>query len=251
MRYITGGMVGLIAMFGLTAVALGQTASTDRSARLASVLPADVAQRVMSAVARARAEQLPAAALENRALKFAARGVPPQDIARSVDEQLARMRSMRSVLGAARRQAPTGDEIEAGAEAIREGVDGATISKLAQSAPSGRSLTVPLYVIGNLVSRGVPSDEALQGVEKRLEAHGSDAEIEADGVAIAAARRSAEHGRDFGTTNRQGNSGNEEGGIDHHAGPPAGVPANAGHRGESGTRPGQGQKPSTTGHGRP
>ena len=50
-----------------------QVPSRDPSTRLREVLPADVAQRVLARIADARARQLPAAALENRALKFAAR----------------------------------------------------------------------------------------------------------------------------------------------------------------------------------
>ena len=51
---------------------LAQTPARDPSARLRQVLPADVAQRVLARIAEARARQLPAEALENRALKFAA-----------------------------------------------------------------------------------------------------------------------------------------------------------------------------------
>src|SRR5450759_258759 len=68
-----------------------QTPARDPSARLREVLPADVAQRVLARIADARARQLPAAALENRALKFAAKGVAPINIERSVNEQANRM----------------------------------------------------------------------------------------------------------------------------------------------------------------
>src|SRR6478609_6103559 len=68
-----------------------QTPAKDPSARLREVLPPDVAQHVLARIADARAHQLPAEALENRALKFAAKGVPAKDIERSVDEQAQRM----------------------------------------------------------------------------------------------------------------------------------------------------------------
>src|SRR5687768_18329644 len=111
-------------------VASGQTPAADPSARLREVLPGDVAERVLARIAEARARQLPAEALENRALKFAAKGVAPLDIVRSLSEQAERMNTARGALAGARPGQPRGDEIEAGAEAIRKGVDGAAIAEL-------------------------------------------------------------------------------------------------------------------------
>src|SRR4051794_34810633 len=148
----------------VASVSSAQTRAQDPSARLREVLPPDVAQRVLATIADARARQLPATALENRALKFAAKGVEPTRIERSVNEQAGRMDAARNALVAGRRSQPAADEIEAGAEAIRKGVGGAQVSLLAKSAPSGRSLAVPLFVIGTLTDRGLPSSQALQRV---------------------------------------------------------------------------------------
>lgn len=88
-------------------------------------------------------------------------------------------------------------------------MDGHQVSQLARSAPSGRSLAVPLFVISSLVDRGLPSDEALRRVLARLEARASDAQLEglaaapghADqpgkltGLDMAETRRPAEAGR--------------------------------------------------------
>src|SRR5687768_6836945 len=141
--------------------ASAQVPARDASTRLREVLPADVAQRVLARIADARARQLPAVALENRALKFAAKGVAPLDIERSINEQAQRMESARSALSSGRGSTPAGDEIEAGAEAMRKGVDGASVALLAQSAPRDRSLAVPLFVIGSLTDGGLPTDQAL------------------------------------------------------------------------------------------
>src|SRR5688500_199558 len=135
-------------------VASGQTPAADPSARLREVLPGDVAERVLARIAEARARQLPAEALENRALKFAAKGVPALDIERSLAEQAERLGAARNALAAGRGAVPHGDEIEAGAEAMRKGVDGAEVSRLARTAPKGRSLAIPLFVIGSLTDRG-------------------------------------------------------------------------------------------------
>lgn len=159
--------------------AVAQTPAHDPSARLREVLPADVVERVLARIAEARARELPAQAIENRVLKFAARGVAPADIEQSVVRQVERMSNAKGLLERARpTDRPSADEIDAGGEALRQGVDGAAVSELAKSAPSGRSLAVPLFVIGSLVERGLPSDEALARVRDRMLARASDAELE-------------------------------------------------------------------------
>jgi hypothetical protein len=219
---------------------IGQTPARDPSARLKEVLPADVAERVLARIAQARERQLPAEALENRALKFAAKGVDPKSIERSVNEQAARMETARAALGNGRTTNPAGDEIEAGAEAIRKGVDDASVSLLARSAPSGRSLAVPLFVIGSLTDRGLSSSDAVQRVIARLKAHASDAELERmpgelPPQAVAGqGNRPAATGRDFGQSHKPASAGRPA-----TAGPPSGVPGNAGAK----SNPGQSRRP--------
>jgi hypothetical protein len=213
---------------------IAQTPARDPSARLREVLPADVAQRVLARIAEARARQLPAEALENRALKFAAKGVDPKNIERSVNEQAARMETARAALASGRKSTPAGDEIEAGAEAMRKGVDGAAVILLARTAPSGRSLAVPLFVIGSLTDHGLSSADALQRVLARLKDRASDTDLERmpgdlPSQAVAGqANRPASTGRDFGQSHKPAS-----------AGPPAGVPGNAGAK----SNPGQSRRP--------
>jgi len=211
-----------------------QAPAADPSTRLREVLPADVAERVLAVIAEARARELPAAALENRALKFAARGVVPRDIEKSVAAHAERLEEAKDALEAGRGRKPTDDEVEAGAEAIRQGVDGAAVSALAKDAPSGRSLVMPLYVIGSLVDRGLPSDEALARVLARLLARATDAELERLPGELPAQAR--------GQANRPAQTGPELAGTKRpaHAGPPKGVPASGGKKAKpkpSGGRP--------------
>jgi hypothetical protein len=196
-----------------------QTPAHDASARLREVLPADVAARVIERIAAARARELPAQALENRALKFAARGVKPEEIERAVSEHATRLEQSKQALEAARAKRPSSDEIEAGAEVIRMGVDGAAVSAFAKDAPRDRSLAVPLYVIGSLIGRDLPRDEALKAVQKQLDARASDAELEKLPAQATAGknRKPAVVGRELAATKRPG-----------AAGPPSGVPANGG-----------------------
>jgi hypothetical protein len=209
-----------------------QTPAQDPSARLREVLPADVAARVLAVIEAARSRGLPAAALENRALKFAARGVAPKDIERSTADQARRMIDVRDTLEHARGRKPSGDEIEAGAEVLRRGVDGSKVSALAKSAPSGRSLAVPLFVIGSLMDRGLPSDSALSRVLARLQARAADRDLERMPGELPAQANG--QGRPA-TPGAQGNSGNRQTPPAMAppagrpvAGPPAGVPANGG-----------------------
>ena len=221
----------LVAIASLAQTAFAQIPAKDPSARLREVLPADVAQRVLARIADARAHQLPADALENRALKFAAKGVDPRNIERAVNEQAQRMESARAALFAGRGLTPEGDEIEAGAEAMRKGVDAPSVSLLAKRTPSGRSLAVPLFVIGALTDRGMTADQALQSVLARLQARASDADLESLSSEVSArgnagqGRPEGESGRDFGQSHRRATTGRPA-----TAGPPAGVPGNSGKK---------------------
>jgi hypothetical protein len=227
-------------IFSLLALALSaganalvaQTPARDPSARLMEVLPADVAERVLEKIAEARARELPAAALEHRALKFAARGVPAADIERSVSEHADRLLNAKQALEAARGQKADSDELEAGAEALRKGVNGAELSELAKAAPSGRSLALPLYALGSLLDRGLPSDEAIQRVHDRLTARAADAEFQRISnelppqAAAGQANRPALTGPDLAATKRP--AGTPAAGAGRTGGPPTTIPSNAG-----------------------
>ena len=235
-----------------------QPAPTDPTARLRSVLPAEVAERVLATIAEARAQQLPADALAQRALKFAARGVPPASIATAIAEQADRMGVARSAIQRGRPGMPNAEEVEAGAEVLRRGVDDARVTELARSAPAGRSLAVPLYVVGSLVDRGLPSDDALRRVQARLANRAADVELErmpaergqgADPMRDKEKGRPAATGRDLsvtrsGNANVGGNSGRGGGN-----GRPAVVPGNTGkdNRPPGKEKPGKPDKPDNPG----
>ncbi|MEX2182649.1 MAG: hypothetical protein WD771_11455 [Gemmatimonadaceae bacterium] len=175
-------MLRSLPLVAVCAFVLGaQVPAQDPAERLRAVLPAEVAERVLATIADARSRALPSqavTALENRALKFAARGVAPADLERAIGEHAVRMFRAREAIESARAERAAGEEIAAGAEAMRQGVDGAAVSALARSAPSGRSLAVPLFVIGSLVEHGLPSAAALQRVQERLAARATDLELE-------------------------------------------------------------------------
>jgi len=202
--------------------ASAQTPAADPSAKLREVLPADVADRVIMKVQEARARELPAQELENRALMLASQNVPAAKIEFAVNEQTDRMQKAKDAIEQARSRRSSDDEIEAGAQAIGKGVDGAQVSALAKGAPSGRSLAVPLLVIGSLVDRGLPSDEALQRVQLKLQQRATDRELQ-QMPESAQGQKPVETGKDLADGKRPAGVGKPA-----TAGAPASVPRNAG-----------------------
>jgi hypothetical protein len=215
--------------------AMAQT--DDASTRIKEVLPAPFATRILTVIARARAHELPAEALENRALKFAAKGVQPDSIEKSVVEHEARMERGKESIERARGSKAAADEVEAAAEVLRKGVDGPALSEFAKSAPSGRSLAVPLYVVGGLVDGGVPSNDALRRVAAGLRAKASDRDLEKLASEFPP-RGNNGNGRGPDMTGRptDGPGNNGIGFARGHDKRPVGVPANGG----AAAKPGRG-----------
>jgi len=160
----------------LPAALAAQTPAHDPSSTLESVLPPDVVQQVLTRIADARSRELPAAALEHRALELQAKGMPTGDIPGAVGETEEAMAKGKAALVAGGRAHPSDAEVEAAGTGVAQGVDGAAVSGLARSS-SGRSLAVPLSVMTSLVDRGLASDDALARVRDRLQANASDDDL--------------------------------------------------------------------------
>lgn len=155
---------------------VGLSAQEDPVERLSEVLPADVAEQVIAAVEAARNRALPDEAVANLALEGVAKGRSAEEVLSAVEALVGDMSVAQDAIQAAGRAPETG-EVEAATAAMRLGVDGAAISELAQSQPSGRSLAVPLLVIGGLTERGLPSEDALAQVAARLAERADDAAL--------------------------------------------------------------------------
>jgi hypothetical protein len=213
--------------------------------RLRQVLPAAQADRVVATVNDAIARGLPGLAIAERALEGIAKGRSGEEVAaaaRGFAEQLGGSRDALTRGG----RTPDASEIEGGATAMSLGVDGETVSALASSAPSGRSLAVPLAVVGALVQRGLPSDGALAAVQARLEARASDLElVDMPGEAgrlIAQGYRPSEVGRAMAAL-RSGIAAPPAGAAAGGAAAPAGVPTNVGQPGQRPQPPPRPQRP--------
>jgi hypothetical protein len=204
-----------------TTVASAQKAH-DPSAQLRQVLPASVADHVLATIADARAHSLPAAALEQQALKLSRKGAKPADIQKSVDRSAEDMKKSKAALEKGGHK-PSSDEIVAGSTLLGRGVDGAKVSAMAKAAPSGRSLTVPMYVIGTLMDRGLKTDAAFSRISARLTQKATDSQLTAEANATASEHRPA--------------TANQAGGIAHR---PVAAPG-------TGMRPATPGRPTTTG----
>jgi hypothetical protein len=248
----------------LPAVLAAQTPAHDPSSTLEQVLPPSVAQQVLATIADAQSRALPAAALEHRALELNAKGTPPAEIPGAIVNAENAMATGKAALAAGGRAHAGDAEVQAAGAAVANGVDGATISSLAKSAPSGRSLAVPLAVLAALVDRGLPADDALARVVARLEARASDQELAAlpeqagnglahkpatTGQALAATERPAGAGPPSSTP-----AGTTPAGITPPvAAPPSSVPVGTSPPASVPTNGGAGARPTTPTHptGRP
>ena len=167
------GWMGVLAAAVLPAAG---SAQVDPVARLTEVLPPQVAVQVLERVEQARARDLPAQAMANLALEGVTKGRSAAEVLAAVELLVDDMGRAQAALQAAGRP-PVEGELEAATAALRMGVDGSSVSELARSGPSGRTLTVPLLVLGGLAERGLPSDDALAAVRDRLQARADDAAL--------------------------------------------------------------------------
>jgi RNA polymerase sigma factor (sigma-70 family) len=152
--------------------------ASSPTARLKKLLPKRSADRVLAAISSAKSRGLPAAALENRALKFAMRNVKPSDIEDAIVADAEAMGKAGQLLTAAGRREPTLPEIDAAAQLLGEGADSASIGALAKSATATRSLETPLRVSAELVATTEKPADALTRVEDRVRKGASDAQLE-------------------------------------------------------------------------
>ncbi len=122
------------------------------AATLAAVRPIlDAAER----------DSLPRQALQSKVLEGLAKDVAPEQIGRVVSGLALELRSARSGLRGRLPDQPLFDgEVVAVATAARHGIGIDVVQSLWASRTDGASLEVPVTVLGELVRRGVPVDDA-------------------------------------------------------------------------------------------
>lgn len=136
-------------------MALATRGAAAQDARLSRQLDSATAARVSTIVDHARAASLPTEPLIDKALEGARKGAAPARIIDAVTALAARLDTTRLALG----PASTESELVAGASVLQAGVSTPVLHAL-RAARGARSLAVPLVVLGDLVTRGVPTDTA-------------------------------------------------------------------------------------------
>jgi hypothetical protein len=107
----------------------------------------------------AAAKGLPTAPLINRALEGAARRVGGQRILSVVRAHAAALAEAKAALG----DGSTVAELDAGATALRAGIDAKTLGVVRSTRPAGTAVTA-LVVLTDVVKRGVPASTAREAV---------------------------------------------------------------------------------------
>jgi hypothetical protein len=150
----------LVVLSALTAVAAAQD-TTARIRELDPLARLNEATRyqVELLLDSARVAKLPTAPLESRALEGIAKRADGRRIVAAVRLEFRSMRDARAALG----PSVTPDELKAAAGALRVGITTAELGHLAKSRHE-KPLTVPLVVLSDLVTRGVPRDTASQTI---------------------------------------------------------------------------------------
>lgn len=123
--------------------------------RLSAIADSSTRARVSAVIERARSSSLPVEPLVDKALEGARKRAPDARILDAVSSLAARLDSSRRALGGV----STDAELVAAAAALQAGVGPVVLTQLRRERP-GRSLAVPLVVLGDLVTRGVPHDTA-------------------------------------------------------------------------------------------
>lgn len=107
----------------------------------------------------ARVAGLPTAPLESKALEGISKRVDGRKIVVAVRAVFRSLRDARSVLG----PGATPDELNAAASALRVGLTSSELGHLARSRRD-KPVTIPLVVLSDLITRGVPRDAASQTI---------------------------------------------------------------------------------------
>jgi hypothetical protein len=103
----------------------------------------------------ARMIGVPTKLLESKALEGISKGADDRRILQAVRIEFAALRDAKAVLGPKAQP----DELSAAASALRVGLRQTELADLSRMQ-QGKQLTVPLVVLADLISRGVPKDTA-------------------------------------------------------------------------------------------
>jgi hypothetical protein len=176
------GTVAAQARVDAGAAATGQVATRQEGSSRASA----GGEAAVQATAEAR---LPVAPVHRVIAEGRARGASEAQIDRAALAVHSRLRASAEAIRDERRPTPSHAEIEAGAEAIAAGAAREDLERIADAAPSGRSLTACLTALAQLTANGGDAGRVAADLAGRLQAGASD-----DALMSLAARASGAAG---------------------------------------------------------
>ncbi len=165
-RLARRALTGFIAIAAAAPMLLAQ--GRDPLARLDSASHRIVAALVDSA----RTEGLPSEPIISQAQLGVARHASSTVISSVVRKVFLALREARASLG----EHATSEELSAGAQALEVGIPTSALIDLRQ-ARHGKSVTVPLVVLADLVTRGVPRDTASRAILQLWMGGAGDADL--------------------------------------------------------------------------
>lgn len=148
----------------------GAQEGRDRGGDPLSRLDAQTRYAVEKLLDSARLAGLPYGPLESKALEGLSKRASGRDILVAVRRVFRTLRDARVALGSE----ASSDELTAAAGALRVGIPRAELTQLATSREGKSSLTVPLIVLSDLVTRGVPRDTASLTINQLLQRGAAD-----------------------------------------------------------------------------
>lgn len=156
MRLLARGALLLLATTALSA-AQGQ------EERLASRFDGATLDRLRATIATAREHDLPVAPLVDKAMEGATKHAPGPRVEAAVAALYKRLETSHAALA----PSPSDADVASGADALAVGVPREALTSIRALRP-GRSVAVPLAVLAQLVSQGVPVARASTMVEDVL-----------------------------------------------------------------------------------
>jgi hypothetical protein len=158
----------------VVALARPLSAQTGELESLRDRLDASSFRAIAALVDSAKMAGLPSAPLVSKAQEGLLKRAAPPAIVSATRGLLVRLRQSRDALGYEAGAA----ELEAGASALRAGAAASQLAEIRAARPR-QGTTVPLVVLADLISRGVPRDTAARAVQAMAAANATDAAFSA------------------------------------------------------------------------
>jgi hypothetical protein len=162
--------------FGLAlAIALGAAsprglAAQDVAARLNGRVPTEVARAVQAIAEGARTRGLPVEPLVQKAIEGSAKGVPAERVIEAVRVLAGRLDEAQGALREAGIATPGPEVVEGGAYALTAGLTASQVRDLVRVSRPSYDPALTLHVAATLTALGVPPEQSLQVMERRIQA---------------------------------------------------------------------------------